>query len=205
MCSSCYILIQGVLHVDLFSVSFASLLQSRLMAGTLRILIITLFIQIVYCYVISGPFGGDYLPRRNDRFPGGIETFPNIQSRPRKRDFRTIQPVGSKLTFAINSSSNSTSRFIHNAATTMAVNFTGGQPQQAEFIDGMEFLVACEAPLTVNVNVRQGVDFGTLPANMATLNNFMWTVNTSAPFMKIDARMTVPCMYRLEDILTVSF
>ena len=64
---------------------------------------------------------------------------------------------------------------------------------EAEFIDGMRFSVQSGQALTMNVDLKQGVNPGTLPSNTQSLNSFMWVVNTSAPLMKVDAQMLVPC------------
>jgi hypothetical protein len=47
--------------------------------------------------------------------------------------------------------------------------------------------------MTMNVDLKQGINPGTLPANTVSLNSYMWIVNTSDPFMRIDAEMLVPC------------
>lgn len=81
---------------------------------------------------------------------------------------------------------------------TRMVNLTGGTGiQQAEFIDGMTFMVQTSKDVRVNVELKEGVNPGTLPPGMMALNSFMWVVNTSAPFEKVDAEMLVPCMFSL--------
>ncbi|KAI9047636.1 hypothetical protein LZ554_008347 [Drepanopeziza brunnea f. sp. 'monogermtubi'] len=76
---------------------------------------------------------------------------------------------------------------------TRTVNFTGGTGNQcAEFIDGMRFTVKTDQDLKMNVAIKEGVNPGTLPANTVSLNSFMWIVNTSAPFEKVDAEMDIP-------------
>lgn len=76
---------------------------------------------------------------------------------------------------------------------TRTVNMTGGPGvQEAEFIDGFRFSVQTNMSMTMNVDIKNGVNPGTLPANTQSLNSFMWIVNTSAPFNKINAQMLVP-------------
>jgi hypothetical protein len=81
---------------------------------------------------------------------------------------------------------------------TRTVNITGGQGiQEAEFIDGMRFSVQFSVQsgkaMTLNVDIKQGINPWTLPANMMSLNSFAWIINTSDPFTKIDAQMLIPC------------
>lgn len=77
---------------------------------------------------------------------------------------------------------------------TRTVNITGGPGiQEAEFVDGMRFSVQSGKALVMNVDLKQGINPGTLPANTMSLNSFAWIVNTSDPFMKVDAQMLVPC------------
>lgn len=79
---------------------------------------------------------------------------------------------------------------------TRTVNITGGPGvQEAEFIDGLRFSVQSGQAMTMNVDLKQGINTGTLPANTMSLNSFAWIVNTSDPFMKIDAQMLVPCKF----------
>ena len=47
----------------------------------------------------------------------------------------------------------------------------------------------------MNVDLKQGINPGTLPANTVSLNSYMWIVNTSDPFMSINAEMLVPCAF----------
>jgi hypothetical protein len=47
--------------------------------------------------------------------------------------------------------------------------------------------------MTMNVDIKEGINPGTLPANTVSLNSFSWVVNTSAPFMNVNAQMLVPC------------
>ncbi|TVY71549.1 hypothetical protein LSUE1_G006174 [Lachnellula suecica] len=76
---------------------------------------------------------------------------------------------------------------------TRTVNFTGGPGvQEGEFIDGMRFSVQANNSMGLNVNLKPGINPGTLPANTMSLNSFAWIVNTSSPFSKIDAKMLVP-------------
>jgi hypothetical protein len=65
--------------------------------------------------------------------------------------------------------------------------------QQAEFIDGLRFSVQTNRSMTMNVDLKQGINPGSLPANTVSLNSYMWIVNTSDPSMRIDAEMLVPC------------
>jgi hypothetical protein len=77
---------------------------------------------------------------------------------------------------------------------TRTVNITGGPgTQSAEFIDGLRFSVQTDKAMTVNVDIKHCVSPGTLPANTQSLNSYMWIVNSSAPFTKINAEMLVPC------------
>ena len=77
---------------------------------------------------------------------------------------------------------------------TRTVNITGGPGvQEAEFIDGLRFSVQSGDAMTMNVDIKQGIDPGTLPANTVSLNSYAWIVNTSDPSMQIDAQMLVPC------------
>lgn len=77
---------------------------------------------------------------------------------------------------------------------TRTVNMTGGRgTQQSEFIDGMRFSVQTNQSMTMNVAIKEGINPGTLPANTVSLNSFMWIVNTSDPFRRLNAQMFVPC------------
>ncbi|KAF4633781.1 hypothetical protein G7Y89_g4330 [Cudoniella acicularis] len=77
---------------------------------------------------------------------------------------------------------------------TRTVNMTGGAGiQEAEFVDGLRFSIQADKALTMNVNLKQGIDPTTLPANTQSLNSFMWVVNTSDPSTKVAAQMLVPC------------
>jgi hypothetical protein len=77
---------------------------------------------------------------------------------------------------------------------TRTVNMTGGPgTQSAEFIDGLRFSVQTDKAMMMNVDIKQGVNPGTLPANTQSLNSYIWIVNSSAPFTKINAEMLVPC------------
>lgn len=77
---------------------------------------------------------------------------------------------------------------------TRTVNFTGGPGiQEAEFVDGMRFSVQAETALTLNVDLKNGINPATLPAKTTSLNSFMWVVNTSAPMMNVDAQLLFPC------------
>lgn len=78
--------------------------------------------------------------------------------------------------------------------TNRTVQFSGGsETQQAEFVDRMQFSVETNQSLRMNVDLKKGVNPGTLPANTMSLNSYMWIVNTSLPFNKINAQMLVPC------------
>ncbi|CZR64514.1 uncharacterized protein PAC_14412 [Phialocephala subalpina] len=58
---------------------------------------------------------------------------------------------------------------------TRTVNMTGGAGiQQAEFVDGLRFSIQAGKALTMNVDLKQGIDPTTLPANTQSLNSFMW-------------------------------
>jgi hypothetical protein len=77
---------------------------------------------------------------------------------------------------------------------TRTVNMTGGSgPQENEFIDGMRFSVQSNKAMTMNVDIKEGVNPGTLPANTQSLNSFVWVVNTSAPLDPVKAELRVPC------------
>jgi hypothetical protein len=77
---------------------------------------------------------------------------------------------------------------------TRTVNMTAGPGiQEAEFIDGYRFSVQTNQSMTMNVNIKDGINPETLPANTVSLNSFSWVVNTSAPFMNVNAQMLVPC------------
>jgi hypothetical protein len=85
---------------------------------------------------------------------------------------------------------------------TRTVNVTGGAGiQEAEFVDGLRFSVQAGKALTMNVDLKQGIDPTTLPANTQSLNSFMWVVNTSDPNTKVAAQMLVPCKSCLEKYL----
>jgi hypothetical protein len=73
--------------------------------------------------------------------------------------------------------------------------------QQAEFIDGLRFSVQTNQSMTMNVDLKQGINPGTLPANTVSLNSYMWIVNTSNPFTNINAEMRIPCMSLLSPSL----
>jgi hypothetical protein len=67
--------------------------------------------------------------------------------------------------------------------------------QQAEFIDGLRFSVQTNKSMTMNVDLKNGINPGTLPANTVSLNSYMWIVNTSDAFSPINAEMLVPCTF----------
>ncbi|PBP19869.1 paired amphipathic helix protein Sin3a [Diplocarpon rosae] len=76
---------------------------------------------------------------------------------------------------------------------TRTANFTGGTGNQCvEFIDGMRFTVQTNKDLQMNIELKEGVNPKTLPPNTVSLNSFMWIVNTSAPFERVNAEMLVP-------------
>ncbi|KAH9204543.1 hypothetical protein DL95DRAFT_398390 [Leptodontidium sp. 2 PMI_412] len=76
---------------------------------------------------------------------------------------------------------------------TRTVNLTGGVGiQEAEFVDGLRFSIQASKALTMNVDLKQGIDYTTLPAGTQSLNSFMWIVNTSNPSAKVEAQMLVP-------------
>jgi hypothetical protein len=45
----------------------------------------------------------------------------------------------------------------------------------------------------MNVDIKEGINPGTLPAKTGSLNSFSWVFNTSAPFMNVNAQVLVPC------------
>jgi hypothetical protein len=60
------------------------------------------------------------------------------------------------------------------------VNITGGQAiQEAEFIDCMRFSIQADNAIKMNVDIKEGVNPGTLPSNTKSLNSFMWIINTT--------------------------
>jgi len=82
---------------------------------------------------------------------------------------------------------------------TRTINVTGGAGiQEAEFVDGLRFSIQAGKALSMNVDLKQGIDPTTLPANTQSLNSFMWIVNTSDPSIKAAAQMLVPCKSCLE-------
>jgi hypothetical protein len=82
---------------------------------------------------------------------------------------------------------------------TRTVNMTGGAGiQEAEFVDGLRFSIQAGKALKMNVDLKQGIDPTTLPANTQSLNSFMWVVNTSDPTMAVAAQMLVPCKSSFE-------
>lgn len=79
---------------------------------------------------------------------------------------------------------------------TRTVNLTAGPGLQcAEFIDGMRFTVQTNVDLKMNIEIKDGVNPGTLPPNTVSLNSFMWIVNTSVPMERVNAEMLVPCSF----------
>ena len=54
------------------------------------------------------------------------------------------------------------------------------------------FSVQSNKALTMDADIKEGANLGTLPADMMSLNSFMWVVNTSAPFEAVSAEMRVP-------------
>ncbi|CAG8952870.1 hypothetical protein HYFRA_00007584 [Hymenoscyphus fraxineus] len=67
--------------------------------------------------------------------------------------------------------------------------------QQSEWIDGLRFNIQSEQQMQFNVNLRPGINPGTLPAGTEPLNTYAWVINSSQPFGKMDVTMSVPCMY----------
>jgi hypothetical protein len=79
---------------------------------------------------------------------------------------------------------------------TRTVNITGGQAiQEAEFIDGLQFSIQADNAMKMNVDIKEGVNPGTLPSNTQSLNSFMWIINTTDSKTKLTAEMRVPCKY----------
>jgi hypothetical protein len=79
---------------------------------------------------------------------------------------------------------------------TRTFNLTGGPGiQEAEFIDGLRFSAQTDKAMMLNVDIKQGVNPGTLPANSQSLNSYMWIVNTSAPFQNVNGQILFPCMF----------
>ncbi|CAG8979642.1 hypothetical protein HYALB_00011526, partial [Hymenoscyphus albidus] len=64
--------------------------------------------------------------------------------------------------------------------------------QQSEWIDGLRFNVQSDQQMQFNVNLRPGINPGTLPAGTEPLNTYTWVVNSSQPFGKMDVTMSVP-------------
>lgn len=84
---------------------------------------------------------------------------------------------------------------------TRTANFTGGQGvQQLEFIDGLQFTLQTEKAMTMNVDIKNGVDKALLPPNTQSLNSFTWVINSSDPNARVNAKMLVPCMFILPSI-----
>ncbi|KAG4419274.1 hypothetical protein IFR04_007593 [Cadophora malorum] len=72
-------------------------------------------------------------------------------------------------------------------------NMTAGPGLQcAEFIDGMRFTVQTNVDLRMNIELKHGINPGTLPPNTVSLNSYMWIINTSAPMERVNAEMLVP-------------
>jgi hypothetical protein len=77
---------------------------------------------------------------------------------------------------------------------TRTVNLTGGPGvQQAEFVDGLRFAVEASSPLRVNVDLRSGINAGTLPSDTQSLNSYAWVVNTSDSKIQLTGEMRFPC------------
>lgn len=56
---------------------------------------------------------------------------------------------------------------------TRTVNLTGGPGvQEAEFVDGLRFNMAAAQPMTVNVDIPDGVDPAALPAGTKSISQF---------------------------------
>ncbi|RDW61324.1 hypothetical protein BP5796_11216 [Coleophoma crateriformis] len=76
---------------------------------------------------------------------------------------------------------------------TRVVNMTGGPGiQEAEFVDGLRFSTQAEKPLRMNVDIVNGINPATMPANTQSLNSFAWVVNTSDPNVRVNSRVNVP-------------
>ena len=77
---------------------------------------------------------------------------------------------------------------------TRTVNMTGGAgPQEAEFVDGLRFSVQTNKTLNMNVDLKNGIDPASLPANTQSLNSYMWVINTTDSKAQMTAQMRVPC------------
>ncbi|KAH6675735.1 hypothetical protein B0J14DRAFT_371551 [Halenospora varia] len=77
---------------------------------------------------------------------------------------------------------------------TRTVNVTGGPGvQEAEFVDGLRFSVQSSKALTMNVDLKQGIDPASLPAGTQSLNSYMWVVNTTSdPGTNVAGQILVP-------------
>jgi hypothetical protein len=82
---------------------------------------------------------------------------------------------------------------------TRTFNITGGDgTQEAEFVDGLRVSVQSQSSLTMNANLVDGVNPGTLPdKSMLSLNSFIWSINSSNPTASISAEMKFPCEFLL--------
>lgn len=65
--------------------------------------------------------------------------------------------------------------------------------QSGDFVDGLNILIRSETALAVNVDLVNGINPGTLPANTLSLNPYAWVVNTSNPKANVMAEMHFPC------------
>lgn len=76
---------------------------------------------------------------------------------------------------------------------TRTVNLTGGPGiQEAEFVDGLRFSVQAEVGVRMNVDLKEGVNQGEVPAGMVPLNSYAWVVNSSIPEGNMVARIQFP-------------
>jgi hypothetical protein len=81
---------------------------------------------------------------------------------------------------------------------SLAARVTGGPIiQEIDFVDGLEFCIQSDQPMTFNVEMEEGINPGTLPDNTTALNTFSWVVSTSAPLKLVNAQMFVPCKFSL--------
>lgn len=72
--------------------------------------------------------------------------------------------------------------------------------QEAEFMDGLRVSVQTNQTVNMTVELREGINPGTLNDNAMPLNTFMWVVKTSNPNQVVDATMFFPCKFAIVDI-----
>lgn len=65
--------------------------------------------------------------------------------------------------------------------------------QEAEFMDGLRMSVQTNVTVDMTVRLEEGVNQGTLNANVTALNSFTWVVKMSDPLQNVDATMMFPC------------